>query len=89
MFRYFGGNVRILDGGFKAWSAESRGMTSRLYDQSGDQLRNGEPVTEGTFDYHIKNPLKVITDIEDMHKVAADLYHKKDGAIQVVDARSE
>jgi thiosulfate/3-mercaptopyruvate sulfurtransferase len=32
MFRYFGGNVRILDGGFKAWSAESRGMTSRLYD---------------------------------------------------------
>ena len=45
MFRYFGGNVRILNGGLKQWTNEGKKL------ESGDQPKNGEPVAEGTFDY--------------------------------------
>lgn len=82
MFRYFGGNVRILNGGLKQWTNEGKKL------ESGDQPKNGEPVAEGTFNYQVENPNKVITDIKDMHRAADDLYHQKDGAIQVLDARS-
>jgi len=83
MFRYFGaGNVRILNGGLKQWTSEGKKL------ESGDQAKNGEPVSEGIFDYQVQNSNKVILDIKDMHNAASDLYHQKDGAIQVVDARS-
>lgn len=75
MFRYFGGNVRILNGGLKQWTSEGKQL------QSGDQPKNGEPVAEGTFDYQVKNASKVITDIKVMHNAANDLYNLKDGAI--------
>lgn len=59
MFRFFGhDNVRILDGGLKQW-------TRAL--ESGEQQRNGESVSEGSFNYQIVNPNKVITDIKVMH----------------------
>ena len=51
MFRYFGaGNVRILNGGLKKWTAEGRNL------ESGEQAKDGEPVTKGIFDYKVERP---------------------------------
>lgn len=88
MLNYFGNNtVWVLNGGLKKWKAEGRPLVHNV-----DQVRLPEideaAVSKGDYSYTEKHPERVIRDINEMHKVARELYHgSTDGPVQVLDNR--
>ena len=74
MLRFFGAtDVRVLNGGMKKWLAESLPVISlpqeahRIYCKIFEQA-------DGDYDYTVKDPSRVITDIGIMHDLAGKLY---------------
>lgn len=75
MLQYFGAsNVRILHGGFKKWLAEGRPVVENtpVPDQTHSE-------SDGDYSFHVVDPKKAIFDINEIHKLAAQLYHAESG----------
>ena len=70
MLKYFGAqNVRILNGGLKKWRAEGREVA-----EGGEGLGKEYKEEDGNYSYGVEDASICITDIAQIHKLAATLY---------------